>query len=97
MLSGPSRSTTRYILYNVDILYIFEYPTFLNHLEHTQSTVSKRIALLLEQEFLLVFSTLAIYVDYQGRKSREKEIMYPAPPVAIGITRQTNLTIILDD
>jgi len=36
------------------------------------------------QEFLLVFSTLAIYVDYQGRKSREKEIMYPAPPVAIG-------------
>jgi len=35
------------------------------------------------QEFLLVFSTLAIYVDYQGRKSREKEIMYPAPPVAI--------------
>lgn len=36
------------------------------------------------QEFLLVFSTLAIYVDYQGRKSREKEIMYPAPPSAIG-------------
>jgi hypothetical protein len=36
------------------------------------------------QEFLLVFSTLAIYVDYQGRKSREKEIMYPAPPLAIG-------------
>ncbi|KAK4005018.1 hypothetical protein OUZ56_006742 [Daphnia magna] len=35
------------------------------------------------QEFLLVFSTLAIYVDYQGRKSREKEIMYPAPPLAI--------------
>ena len=37
------------------------------------------------QEFLLVFSTLAVYVDYQGRKSREKEIMYPAPPLAIGI------------
>jgi serine/threonine-protein kinase MRCK len=36
------------------------------------------------QEFLLVFSTLAVYVDHQGRKSREKEIMYPAPPVAIG-------------
>ena len=36
------------------------------------------------QEFLLVFSTLAVYVDYQGRKSREREIMYPAPPEAIG-------------
>ena len=36
------------------------------------------------QEFLLVFSTMAVYVDHQGRKSREREIMYPAPPVAIG-------------
>jgi len=35
------------------------------------------------QEYLLVFSTLAVYVDYQGRKSREREIMYPAPPEAI--------------
>jgi hypothetical protein len=30
------------------------------------------------QEFFLGFSTLAIYVDIQGRKSREKEIMYPS-------------------
>lgn len=39
------------------------------------------------QEYLLVFSTLAVYVDYQGRKSREREIMYPAPPEAIGKTQ----------
>ena len=29
-------------------------------------------------EFLLVFNTLGVYVDLQGRKSREVEIMYPA-------------------
>ncbi|XP_014282082.1 serine/threonine-protein kinase Genghis Khan isoform X1 [Halyomorpha halys] len=34
-------------------------------------------------EFLLAFHTLAIYVDSQGRKSRDTEIMYPAVPVAI--------------
>lgn len=34
-------------------------------------------------EFLLVFQTLAIYVDIQGRKSRDREIMYPAVPVHI--------------
>lgn len=35
-------------------------------------------------EFLLVFNLLAVYVDSAGRKSREKEIMYPAIPTAIG-------------
>ncbi|CAH0380687.1 unnamed protein product [Bemisia tabaci] len=34
-------------------------------------------------EFLLVFQTLGIYVDSQGRKSRDKEIMYPAYPIAV--------------
>lgn len=34
-------------------------------------------------EFLLVFQTLAIYVDIQGRKSRDREIMYPAVPTHI--------------
>lgn len=34
-------------------------------------------------EFLLVFQTLAIYVDMQGRKSRDREIMYPAVPTHI--------------
>jgi serine/threonine-protein kinase MRCK len=34
-------------------------------------------------EFLLVFQTLSIYVDIQGRKSRDKEIMYPAIPTHI--------------
>lgn len=34
-------------------------------------------------EYLLVFQTLSIYVDSQGRKSRDREIMYPALPTAI--------------
>ena len=36
-------------------------------------------------EFLLVFQTLAIYVDFQGRKSRDREIMYPAVPTHISM------------
>lgn len=35
-------------------------------------------------EYLLVFNLLAVYVDASGRKSREKEIMYPAIPTAVG-------------
>lgn len=35
------------------------------------------------REYLLVFHTLAVYVDAQGRKSREREIMYPAIPLAV--------------
>lgn len=35
------------------------------------------------QEYLLVFQTLAIYVDPIGRKSRDREIMYPAVPSCI--------------
>ncbi|KOC59824.1 Serine/threonine-protein kinase Genghis Khan [Habropoda laboriosa] len=34
-------------------------------------------------EFLLVFHSLAVYVDSQGRKSRDREIMYPAVPTAV--------------
>lgn len=34
-------------------------------------------------EFLLVFQTLGIYVDSQGRKSRDTELMYPAVPLAV--------------
>lgn len=34
-------------------------------------------------EYLLVFQTLAIYVDQQGRKTRSHEIMYPAMPTFI--------------
>ncbi len=36
-------------------------------------------------EFLLVFNTLGVYVDVQGRKSRDREIMYPAAPSAIAV------------
>lgn len=34
-------------------------------------------------EYLLVFQTLAVYVDQQGRKTRDREIMYPALPTFI--------------
>ncbi|CAL1272600.1 unnamed protein product [Larinioides sclopetarius] len=34
-------------------------------------------------EFLLVFSYLGIFVDGQGRKTREKELMFPALPTGI--------------
>lgn len=34
-------------------------------------------------EFLLVFNMLGVYVDAQGRKSRDREIMYPAVPLAV--------------
>lgn len=43
-----------------------------------------RIIELPRNEYLLVFSSLAVYVDRHGRKSREREIMYPALPVAVG-------------
>lgn len=34
-------------------------------------------------EYLLVFSTLGLYVNLDGRKSREKEILFPAIPLAV--------------
>ncbi|XP_035208817.1 serine/threonine-protein kinase MRCK alpha-like isoform X2 [Stegodyphus dumicola] len=37
-------------------------------------------------EYLLVFSQLGVYVDGFGRKSREKELMFPAPPEAVSFT-----------
>lgn len=42
-----------------------------------------RVIELPRHEYLLVFSTLAAYVDRHGRRSREREIMYPALPTAI--------------
>jgi serine/threonine-protein kinase MRCK len=36
-------------------------------------------------EFLLVFNTLGVFVDAQGRKSRDREIMYPAMPTDVAV------------
>jgi len=36
-------------------------------------------------EFLLVFNTLGVFVDSQGRKSRDREIMYPASPTDVSV------------
>ncbi|KAJ8981694.1 hypothetical protein NQ317_003415 [Molorchus minor] len=41
-----------------------------------------RVIELPRHEYLLVFGTLAAYVDRHGRKSRDREIMYPAIPTA---------------
>lgn len=42
-----------------------------------------RVIELPRHEYLLVFSSLAAYVDRHGRRSREREIMYPALPTGI--------------
>lgn len=44
-----------------------------------------RVIELPRHEYLLVYSTLAAYVDRHGRRSREREIMYPALPIAISM------------
>ena len=49
-------------------------------------------------EFLLVFNTLGVYVDVQGRKSRDREIMYPAvPTVGHRALRQLLLFVLTKD
>jgi len=44
-------------------------------------------------EFLLVFNTLGVYVDVQGRKSRDKEIMFPAMPTDVAVSEDGNLLV----
>lgn len=47
------------------------------------SVEAVRVIELPRHEYLLVFGTLAAFVDRLGRRSRDREIMYPAVPVAI--------------
>merc|ERR1719225_113434 len=47
-------------------------------------------------EFLLVFNTLGVYVDVQGRKSRDKEIMFPAMPTDVAVSDDGNLLVYSD-
>lgn len=74
-------------------------PTALIHQDNplvsllTYSPVDALLAIELPRgEFLLVFHSLATYVDSQGHKSREKEIMYPALPTGASeyLTRGRN-------
>lgn len=39
-----------------------------------------------KNEYLLVFSTLGVFVDAQGRKSRDKEVMFPAQPLYVAFS-----------
>ena len=46
-----------------------------------QSPVEAMCAVeLSEREYLLVFASLAVYVDTRGRRSRSQEIMWPSVP-----------------
>ena len=47
-------------------------------------------------EFLLVFNSLGVYVDLQGRKSRDLEIMYPAQPTHVATTPDGFLMVYSD-
>merc|ERR1712223_765079 len=47
-------------------------------------------------EFLLVFNTLGVYVDVQGRKSRDKEIMFPAMPTDVAVSDDGGLLVYSD-
>ncbi|XP_078000792.1 serine/threonine-protein kinase MRCK alpha-like isoform X2 [Glandiceps talaboti] len=35
------------------------------------------------REYLLCFATVGVYVDFQGRRSRHQELMWPSPPTNI--------------
>lgn len=39
-----------------------------------------------KNEYLLVFATLGVFVDAQGRKSRDNEVMFLAPPLHIAFS-----------
>ncbi|GAB6026046.1 Serine/threonine-protein kinase MRCK gamma [Chamberlinius hualienensis] len=41
---------------------------------------------LTKNEYLLVFNSLAIYVDAQGKKTRDREVMFPAQPLHIAFS-----------
>lgn len=67
----PDNNLSHFLSYsNVDSWLVVEVNS--SHNEGNDST-----------EYLLVFQTLAIYVDQHGRKTRSNEIMYPATPTFI--------------
>ncbi|XP_033101153.1 serine/threonine-protein kinase MRCK alpha-like isoform X2 [Anneissia japonica] len=35
------------------------------------------------KEYLLCFMTVGVYVDYNGKRSRHRELMWPSPPTAV--------------
>jgi len=89
--SYRNASTSTLILMSRSFLY---HPlVFVSALVHAENTLlgfltysavdALRCIELARGEFLLVFHTLAVYVDSQGRKSRDREIMYPAVPTAV--------------
>lgn len=43
-------------------------------------------------EYLLAFSKFALYVDHQGRTTRERKILFSAKPTAIGNTNRTAIS-----
>jgi serine/threonine-protein kinase MRCK len=74
-LVHPENNISHFITYSaLDTWLVVEVP---KHSSHNDNFDGDNI------EYLLVFQTLAIYVDQQGRRTRSNEIMYPATPTFI--------------
>lgn len=77
-LVHPDNSLSHFLMYsNVDSWRVIEVNQQSSHADSGDGLASEA------SEYLLVFQTLAVYVDQQGRKTRDREIMYPAVPTFI--------------
>ncbi|XP_072266050.1 serine/threonine-protein kinase MRCK alpha isoform X4 [Pyxicephalus adspersus] len=62
--------------------------SLLHHEDHTLSFITQQptdaicAVEISNKEFLLCFSSVGVYVDCQGRRSRQQELMWPAVPTA---------------
>lgn len=93
--------SSSFLFYSHLYIIIFTEYSYILALVHAENTLlgfltysavdALRCIELARGEFLLVFHTLAVYVDSQGRKSRDREIMYPAVPTAVSKYRLTNI------
>lgn len=81
---------TYYILKKCFILKTFLLSALLDEKDRLYTTIAwsvvdpLRVVELPTHEYLLVFGKFAAYVDQDGKKSRDRQIMYPAEPTAIG-------------
>ncbi|ENN78391.1 hypothetical protein YQE_05191, partial [Dendroctonus ponderosae] len=84
-------SPSCFTVYNIQTLLHPENPLYATIT--CSSVEALRVIELPRREYLLVFGTLAAYVDKHGRKSRDREIMYPAVPTAISKYKNTLIMI----
>lgn len=78
-LVHPDNNLTHFLAYsNVDSWRVIEVNQQSSQTESVDGLAANEAT-----EYLLVFQTLAVYVDQLGRKTRDREIMYPAVPTFI--------------